>query len=138
MNDCRTTFRILPLLLLAACGPKGTDADDDHTEPVEQLDDACASFCRRALSCPLGRYAELWNFQDEQACVAECLEFHADTPSDPPEMCVIIRADLWSCGGALESCEVFDAFEDTTFEEPNTLGNPCFDEFQDFIGKCNY
>jgi hypothetical protein len=52
-------------------------------------------------------------------------------------MCVTIRADLWSCAGAIDSCELFDAFEDTTFSIINVLGNPCSEEFDEFIHKCN-
>ena len=88
--------------------------------------------------CPPGRHAAEWNFQDEPTCASKCLDFHADTPSDPPEMCTLIRADLWSCAGAIETCELFDAFEDSAFAITNPLGNPCFDEFQEFINKCNY
>jgi hypothetical protein len=141
MTCTRTILRILPLFILVACGPKTASdggEDDAGRTPAEQLEDACASFCERALSCPLGRYAEAWEFQDEEKCRSQCLLFHADTPSDPPEMCVLIRAELWGCAGALESCELFGAFEDITFEEPNALGNPCHTEFEPFISKCNY
>jgi len=129
-------FRVIPLLALGACGPKATGVDDK--DPAELLEEGCASFCERALSCPLGRHAEAWGFEDEQTCYSQCLVFHADTPSDPPEMCVIVRAELWSCAGAIESCELFDSFEDIAYGSGNPLGNPCSDEFDVFIHKCNY
>jgi hypothetical protein len=132
------TLRTTSLLILTACGPKATGEESEDKTPAALLEDACSSFCDRALSCPPSRYAEEWNFQDEQTCVSECLKFHATTPSDPPEMCVLIRADLWSCAGAIDTCELFDAFDDTTHAENNFLGNPCFDEFVEFINKCNY
>jgi hypothetical protein len=132
-----TVFRALPLLLLAACGPKTANEGDGSKAPAELLEEACASFCERALSCPLGRYAEAWEFQDEPTCNSQCLLFHADVPSDPPEMCVLVRADLWSCAGSIESCDLFEAFDDITFGITNVLGNPCFQEFDVFIHRCN-
>jgi hypothetical protein len=137
MLSIQPAFRVLPLLLLFACSPKSTGEDVGAKEPAELLAEACASFCERALSCPLGRYAEELEFQDEQTCNSQCLLFHAEVFSDPPEFCVLVRADLWSCAGAIESCELFDAFEDTTFGITNFLGNPCYDEFSVFINKCN-
>jgi hypothetical protein len=139
MSNCLTASmtRLMPLLLFVACGPKTADEGDGSKAPAELLEEACASFCERALSCPLGRYAEAWEFQDEQTCNSQCLLFAADVFSDPPEMCVLVRAELWSCAGAIESCELFEAFEDTTHEEPNAFGNPCPDEYKSFIQKCN-
>jgi len=137
MTACNTAISTVSLLFLAACGPKGTAEESSDPTPAELLEETCASFCDRALSCPLGRYAELWSFQDEQTCVSQCLKFHADVPSDPPEMCLQIRAELWGCAGAIETCELFDAFEDITFSFGNALGNSCDSEFDEFIQKCN-
>ena len=130
-------FRAMPLLVLSACGPKATSDADGGKEPAELLEEACASFCERALSCPLGLHAEAWEFEDEQTCYSQCLLFHADVPSDPPEMCVLVRAELWSCAGAIESCELFEAYESVAYGMGTALGDPCVDEFDVFISKCN-
>jgi hypothetical protein len=130
-------FRTVPLLFLAACGPKSPADEHDDQSPDELLADACESFCERAVSCPPGEYAELLDFQDEQTCTSQCLKFHADVPSDPPEECLLIRADLWSCAGALEDCALFEAFDVTSFGTPHPLGNPCLDELDKFLHKCN-
>ena len=90
------------------------------------------------LSCPPGRYAELWDFQDEQTCTSQCLDFHADVPSDPPDLCPTIRAELWSCAAETESCLLYDAFEDIAFGFPNGIAQPCFGEVQEFLDECNY
>ena len=79
MASSDAMLRAAPLLLLCACGPKAS-SDGDDKEPAELLEEACASFCERALSCPLGNYAETLEFEGEQTCYANCLIFHADTP----------------------------------------------------------
>lgn len=137
MDVNKASFQTMLLLLTAACGPKA--AGDEHHEktPDELLADACASFCERALACPLGDYAKTLDFQDQQTCVPQCVEFHSWFPSDPPEECLLIRTELWTCAGALETCELFDAFETTSFGAPHPSGNPCAHELDSFLAKCN-
>ena len=121
-------------LLLTACSSK--EGAEDKS-PEELLADSCASFCERALSCPLGLYAELWSFQDEQTCTSQCLKFHADVPSDPPEVCLEIRAELWSCAGEIEDCSTYEAFEADSFAMTPWVPNPCNTELDTFLHKCN-
>ena len=42
-----------------------------------------------------------------------------------------------SCAGAIESCELFEAYESLAYALGTALGDPCIDEFYAFITKCN-
>ena len=99
MASSDAMLRAAPLLLLCACGPKAS-SDGDDKEPAELLEEACASFCERALSCPLGNYAETLEFEGEQTCYANCLIFHADTPLRRRGRRLSSRVQLLSFGAA--------------------------------------
>lgn len=125
-----------PLIALVACGPKANDGGGK--DPADLLADACESFCERALSCPPGRYAQEWGFDSQETCTSYCLEFHATPQSaEPPEYCIGVRTELWSCAGKIEDCDTFDAFEDHSFAMSNPIEDPCLDELQTLLHKCN-
>ena len=132
MNDIGITGFSL-VLFAASCG---TNPDDDGSSEVD-IERDCQSFCDRAVPCSED-FAADWKFETVDECVETCLIItNNGIEMFPSRPCAEITSAMWSCAGALPTCEAFAEFEDAAYGRAFGPDEPCWEEIDTHLMMCN-
>ena len=135
MND--TWFGVLFLFLTLVATSCATDPGDEGSSSAD-IERDCQSFCSLAVPCS-EEFAEDWKFETVNECVETCsIITNNGIEMFPSRPCAEITGALWSCAGALPTCEDFAQFEDAAYAKTDgLLGEPCGEEIAMDLMMCN-